>query len=83
MSTREDVRRLFDLMENTIGIERTRMLHAHFSHIEYNDKGEVRHLTFADAEYGRTSRRWRRRPQRGATPRLSFVNRPERRPRML
>lgn len=52
MSTREDVRRLFDLMENTIGIERTRMLHAHFSHIEYNDKGEVRHLTFADAEYG-------------------------------
>ncbi len=52
MSTREDVRRLFDLMENTIGVERTRMLHAHFSHIEYNDKGEVRHLTFADTEYG-------------------------------
>ena len=52
MSTREDVRQLFDLMENTIGVERTRMLHAHFSHIEYNDKGEVRHLTFADTEYG-------------------------------
>ena len=52
MSTREDVKRLFDLMENTIGIERTRILHAHFSHIEYNDKGEIRHLTFADTVYG-------------------------------
>ena len=52
MSTREDVKRLFDLMENTIGVERTRMMHAHFSHIEYNDKGEVRHLTFADTIYG-------------------------------
>src|SRR5699024_3392399 len=52
MSTREDVGRLFDLMENTIGVERTRIMHAHFSHIEYNDKGEVRHLTFADTIYG-------------------------------
>ncbi|MGI6182067.1 MAG: TIM barrel protein [Agathobaculum sp.] len=52
MSTREDVARLFDWMENTIGVARTRMLHAHFSHIEYNAKGEVRHLTFADTVYG-------------------------------
>ena len=52
MSTREDAARLFDLMENTIGLARTRAMHAHFSHIEYNDKGEVRHLTFADTVYG-------------------------------
>lgn len=52
MSTRADAARLFDLLENTIGIERTRQMHAHFSHIEYNDKGEVRHLTFADTVYG-------------------------------
>lgn len=52
MSTREDVARLFDLMENTIGVERTRLMHAHFSHIEYNAKGEVRHLTFADTVFG-------------------------------
>ena len=52
MSTREDVARLFDRMENGIGAERTRILHAHFSHIEYNDKGEVRHLTFSDTVYG-------------------------------
>ena len=52
LSTREDVARLFDLMENTIGVERTRLMHAHFSHIEYNAKGEVRHLTFADTVFG-------------------------------
>ena len=52
MNTREEVRALFDLMENTIGHERTAKLHAHVSHIEYNDKGEVRHLTFADTVYG-------------------------------
>ena len=52
MNTREEARALFDLMENTIGRERTAKLHAHFSHIEYNDKGEVRHLTFADTVYG-------------------------------
>ena len=52
MSTREDVARLFDRLENGIGAERTRILHAHFSHIEYKDKGEVRHLTFSDTVYG-------------------------------
>lgn len=52
MSTREDVAHLFGVMEKTIGVERTRVLHAHFSHIEYNAKGEVRHLTFADTVFG-------------------------------
>ncbi len=42
---------LFDLMENTIGRERTAKLHAHFSHIEYNDKGECP-PHFADTVYG-------------------------------
>lgn len=52
MSTREDVAALFDLMENTIGLERARMFHSHFSKIEYGKGGEVRHLTFADQVYG-------------------------------
>lgn len=43
---------LFDRMENEIGRERTSRFHAHFSKIEYSDKGEVRHLTFADEVYG-------------------------------
>lgn len=52
MNSRQDVKRLLNLMEQTIGIERTHRMHVHFSHIEYGDKGEIRHLTFADTVYG-------------------------------
>ena len=52
MSTREQVAALYDLMENTIGLERSRCFHSHFSKIEYSKGGEVRHLTFADTLYG-------------------------------
>lgn len=52
MCTREDVAALFDLMENTIGMERARVFHSHFSKIEYGKGGEVRHLTFSDTVYG-------------------------------
>lgn len=52
MALREQVAALFDLMENTIGVERARQFHSHFSHIEYGKNGEIRHLTFADTVYG-------------------------------
>ena len=48
----EDFARLFDRMEQLIGQERTACFHSHFSHVEYGPKGEVRHLTFADQDYG-------------------------------
>lgn len=51
-STEEQFAQVLDLMENTIGTERARVFHSHFSHIEYGPKGEVRHLTFADEQYG-------------------------------
>ena len=51
-STREDFAAVLDLMENRIGLERARVFHSHFSKIQYSDKGEVRHLTFADEIYG-------------------------------
>lgn len=51
-STEEEFAQVLDLMENTIGPERARVFHSHFSHIEYGPKGEVRHLTFADKQYG-------------------------------
>lgn len=51
-STEEEFAPVLDLMENTIGTERARVFHSHFSHIEYGPKGEVRHLTFADEQYG-------------------------------
>lgn len=52
MMAQDDVAALFDLMENTIGVERARIFHSHFSKIEYGNGGEVRHLTFADTTYG-------------------------------
>ena len=51
-STEEEFTQVLDLMENTIGTERARVFHSHFSHIQYGPKGEVRHLTFADEQYG-------------------------------
>lgn len=51
-STEEEFAQVLNLMENTIGTERAHVFHSHFSHIEYGPKGEVRHLTFADEQYG-------------------------------
>ncbi len=52
MNNYEAMAALLDLMENQLGRERAEVFHAHFSKIEYTQKGEVRHLTFADTEYG-------------------------------
>lgn len=35
-----------------IGEERAKLMHIHFSKIEYSKGGEVRHLTFDDTQYG-------------------------------
>lgn len=35
-----------------LGEERARLMHIHFSKIEYSKGGEVRHLTFEDSEFG-------------------------------
>jgi len=43
---------VLDEMENALGKERARNFHSHFSKIEYSAKGEVRHLTFEDMQYG-------------------------------
>ena len=51
-ANREEFAAVLDLMENKIGLERARVFHSHFSKIQYSDKGEVRHLTFADEVYG-------------------------------
>ncbi|MBR5134239.1 MAG: TIM barrel protein [Clostridia bacterium] len=43
---------LLDRMEETLGVDRARVFHAHFSKIEYTAGGEKRHLTFEDTQYG-------------------------------
>ena len=53
LRTLEDFRKVFDEIEDTLGIERLRNIHVHFSKIEYTEKGgEKAHLTFADTVFG-------------------------------
>ena len=52
LSTREQLSALLDALWNGLGAERAVHFHAHFSHIEYGRGGEIRHLTFADTQYG-------------------------------
>ena len=52
MNSREAMRALLDRMAAVLGEERAAAHHAHFSKIEYSKGGEVKHLTFEDAEYG-------------------------------
>ena len=52
LSTREQLAALLDALWNGLGAERAVQFHAHFSHIEYGRGGEIRHLTFADDQYG-------------------------------
>jgi len=44
--------KVLDTLESALGFERIRRLHIHFSHIQYGQRGEIRHLTFEDSEYG-------------------------------
>ena len=52
LRTEADYEAIFDALVSRIGRERTARFHAHFSRIQYGAGGEVRHLTFEDAEYG-------------------------------
>ena len=51
-TTADDYRRVFDKIALGCSDEVAKNLHCHFSKIEYTDKGEKKHLTFADREYG-------------------------------
>lgn len=48
----EDYEKIILQMIDGIGLERTRKMHIHFSHVEYTKGGEKKHLTFEDSEYG-------------------------------
>ena len=49
----EDYKAILDTMENKLGADRAKRFHAHFSKIQYTDKGgEKMHLTFEDTVYG-------------------------------
>lgn len=52
LKTYGDFEKIFDEIENRLGISRLREFHSHFSKIEYSAGGEVRHLTFDDTVFG-------------------------------
>ena len=52
LNTQEDYSSVLDVIENELGSERLKNMHIHFSHQEYTEKGERRHLTFEDTLYG-------------------------------
>ena len=48
----DDFLSVFSKIERTMGADVAGELHCHFSKIEWTDKGEKKHLTFADTVYG-------------------------------
>lgn len=52
LKTKEDFAKILREGIDTIGYDKMNDLHIHFSKIMYNNKGEVKHLTFEDDVYG-------------------------------
>ena len=48
----DDYSKVFDRIGEELGDNYAKYLHCHFSKIEYTEKGEKKHLTFADDKYG-------------------------------
>lgn len=52
LKTEDDYRRILDFVYEQLGEFKTKNLHIHFSKIQYTAKGEVKHLTLDDTQYG-------------------------------
>ena len=52
LKAEDDYKKIFDHLIKTIGLEKTKKVHIHFSKIEYGEKGEIKHLTFEDNKFG-------------------------------
>lgn len=52
LKSTEDFLSIFNQIESGLGFEKLNNMHVHFSKIMYSQKGEIKHLTFEDAEYG-------------------------------
>ncbi len=49
---KENYKRIIEYSFEKLGEFRTRKMHIHFSKIEFSSKGEIRHLTLDDTEFG-------------------------------
>ncbi len=52
LKAEDDFKRIFDRIAKEHSPNAAETLHCHFSRIEYTEKGEKRHLTFADTVFG-------------------------------
>lgn len=52
MNSIEDFKKVFDQIENALGYDRLKRIHAHFSRIEFTKGGEKKHWTLAHTQYG-------------------------------
>lgn len=52
LKTVNDYKSRLEFMIGELGYDRVKHFHVHFSKIMYGGKGEIKHLTFEDAEYG-------------------------------
>ncbi len=52
LKSSDDYEKLIVHLLETLGYEKTSSMHIHFSKIQYGAGGEIRHLTFADEQYG-------------------------------
>ncbi len=52
LKTPKDYEDRLSYMVGELGLEKMQNFHTHFSKIMYSGKGEVKHLTFSDTEYG-------------------------------
>lgn len=48
----EDFEAIFDTIENSLGSDRLKIFHSHYSRIEFTEGGEKKHWTYAHTEYG-------------------------------
>lgn len=52
LKAKDDYKRILDHTIEKLGFDKASQMHVHFSKIQYGDKGEIKHLTFADDKYG-------------------------------
>ena len=52
LKTESDFLERLEFLIAELGFDRMKNVHVHFSKIEYAAKGEIKHLTFADSEFG-------------------------------
>jgi deoxyribonuclease-4 len=52
LKTKDDFMEVMEEIEKRLGTSALKNMHCHFSHIEFTDKGERRHHTLDEAEYG-------------------------------